>query len=257
MNIHPTAIIDSKAELSAGITVGPYSIIGAGVKIGEGTEIGPHVTLEPGTTLGKNCRVFQGALIGGEPQVTGFDRDIVSYTEIGDNTTLREYVTVHRAENENAITRIGNNCMLMGYAHVAHDCIVGNHVTIVNYTGLSGYIVVEDYAFISGLVGLHQFVRIGTSAMIGGVTAVRQDILPYSTVAGVPLSLGGLNAVGLRRRNIKPEVRTALKKAIKFIKSDALNTSQAIEKIESEIEMHAEIRYLIEFIGNSKRGFVR
>jgi len=257
VSIHPTAIIDSKAELGEDVSVGPYAILGANVRIGEGTEIGPHAVIEPGTTLGKNCRVFQGALIGGEPQIAGFDRSIPSSTEIGDNTTLREYVTVHRSGQENETTRIGSDCMLMGYAHVAHDCIVGNNVTIVNYTGLSGHIVVEDYAFISGLVGLHQFVRIGTSAMIGGVTAVRQDVLPYSTVAGVPLELGGLNSVGLRRRDVKPEIRTALKNAFKFIKSGSLNTTQAIEKIESEIEMHAEIRYLIDFIRNSKRGFVR
>ena len=256
MSIHTTAIIDPKAGLGDGVTVGPYAIIGQDVRIGDGTEIGPHVLIEPGTAVGKNCRIFQGAQIGGEPQIAGFDRDIKSFTVIGDDTVLREYVTVHRSGHENKTTRIGNGCMLMGYAHVAHDCEIGDHVTIVNYTGLSGHIVVEDYAFISGLVGLHQFVRIGTSAMIGGVTAVRQDILPYSTVAGVPLALGGLNAVGLRRRDIKPEVRTALKSAFKFIKSTSLNTAQAIEKIESEIEMHAEIRYLTGFMRNSKRGFV-
>lgn len=256
MSIANTAIIDPQAELGAGVSVGHYTLIGRGAVIGEGTEIGPHVMIEPGTTIGKHCRIFQGAQIGGEPQITGFDPSMPSGTRIGDNTVIREYVTIHRSGVENEATTIGENCMLMGYVHVAHDCVIGNHVTVVNYVGLSGHIVVEDFAFISGMIGFHQHVRIGTCAMVGGMSGVNQDVLPYSMVSGVPARLLGINTVGLRRQHMKPEVRTALKSAIHYIRSPEWNTTQVIEKIEGEIEMHPEIRYLIDFMKNSKRGFI-
>ncbi|CAI2717187.1 acyl-ACP--UDP-N-acetylglucosamine O-acyltransferase [Nitrospina watsonii] len=256
MTIAHTAIIDPAAQLGPNVQVGHYSLIGSNVTIGEGTEIGPHVLIEPGTTIGGNCRIFQGAQIGGEPQITGFKRDMPTTTRIGDNTVIREYVTIHRSGIENEATTVGSHCMLMGYAHVAHDCHIGNHVVVVNYAGLSGHIVVEDFAFISGQVGIHQHVRVGTCAMVGGMSGVNQDVLPYTTVAGNPAGLVGLNAVGLRRRDIKPEVRTAVKTAIKLIRSPEWNTTQVIEKIEAEIEMHPEIRYLIDFMKNSKRGFI-
>lgn len=256
MSIANTAIIDPKAQLGDGVSIGHYSIIGPNVVIGDGTEIGPHVLIEPGSTIGKNCRIFQGAQIGGEPQITGFKRDMTSFTRIGDNTTIREYVTVHRSGHENGATTVGNNCMLMGYAHLAHDCQIGNQVIVVNYAGLAGHIVVEDFAFISGQVGIHQHVRVGTGSMVGGMSGVNQDVLPYTTVAGNPAGLVGLNAVGLRRREVKPEVRSAIKSTIKLIRSPEWNTTQVIEKIEAEIEMHPEIRYLIDFMKNSKRGFI-
>lgn len=255
MSIANNAIIDPHASLGDNVAVGPFSIIGAGVTIGEGTEIGPHVVIESGASIGKKCRIFQGAFIGGEPQIVGFE-DVPSTVSIGDHTIIREYVTVHRSGEENGVTVVGQNCLLMAYSHVAHDCQVGDHVVIVNYTGLSGHIVVEDHAFISGMVGLHQHVRIGTHSMVGGMSGVSQDVLPYATVSGYPARLVGLNAIGLRRRNFKPQVRSAIKQAFKWIQSPELNTSQAFKKIESEIEMYDEIRYLVNFMKNSKRGFV-
>jgi len=256
VNISESAIIDASARLAEGVTVGPFSVIGANAEIGEGTEIGPHAVIEAGSVIGKNCRIFQGAAIGGEPQILGFDRDIPSSVRIGDDTTIREFVTVHRSSKENESTVVGDHCMLMAYAHVAHDCHLGNHVIIVNYTGLSGHIIVEDHAFVSGLVGLHQFIRIGTNAMIGGVSRVSQDILPYSLVVGVPAELRGVNSVGLRRRNFKPEIRRSIKDAYKILMNPELNTTQAVERIENEIEMLDEISHLIKFIKSSERGYI-
>lgn len=253
MNISKQAIIHPDATLAENVTVGPFTTIGANASIGEGTEIASHAVIEAGTVIGKNCRVFHGASLGGDPQIIGFG-DVPSTVRIGDDTTIREFVTVHRSGVEHGVTEVGNHCMLMAYSHVAHDCKVGNYVTIVNYTGLAGHIEVEDYAFISGLVGLHQFIRIGRDAMVGGMSGVNKDVLPFSMVAGNPARLLSTNAVGLKRRNFKPKIRSAIKAAIKLIRSPELNGAQAIERIESEIEMCEEILYLVDFIKNSKRG---
>ena len=254
MNISNNATIDPSADLGDNVTIGPYTTIGPDVRIGEGTVVGPSAVIQKGTVIGENCRIYHGASLGGDPQIVGFD-DVPSTVQIGDETTIREFVTVQRSGTENGVTKIGNHCMLMNYAHVAHDCEIGNHVVVVNSTGLSGHIVVEDYAFISGFVAVHQFVRIGAYSMIQGMSGINQDVLPYALVGGWPATLVSLNSVGLRRRDIGPKVRTALKNAFKILKSSELNTTQAVEKIESEIEIGEEIRYLIDFVKSSKRGF--
>ncbi len=257
MSIHHTAIVDPKAEIGKDVSIGPYSIVGPEVKIGENSTIGSHVQIEGKSLIGKNCEIYQGASLGGNPQILGFDVDMPSSIKIGDRTQIREYVTVHRSGFENGVTEVGEDCLLMAYTHVAHDCIVGNHVVMVNYTGLPGHIVVEDRAFISGLVGIHQFARIGKYAMVGGMAAVRKDVIPFSLVEGYPARLVGVNSVGLRRNDFPPKIRSAIKSAIKMIKDPDLNTSQAIEKIESEIEMIPEIRYLVDFINASSRGITK
>jgi UDP-N-acetylglucosamine acyltransferase len=254
MPIHHTAIIDSKAQIGKDVSIGPYSIVGSKVQIGENSIIGSHVQIEGSSIIGKNCEIYQGASLGGNPQILGFDADISSSIKIGDRTQIREYVTVHRSGVENGVTQIGDDCLLMAYTHVAHDCIIGNHVVMVNYTGLPGHIVVEDRAFISGLVGIHQFARIGKYAMVGGMAAVRKDVIPFSLVEGYPARLVGLNSVGLRRGDFPPKIRSSIKSAIKMIKDPKLNVSQAVEKIEREIEMIPEIRYLVDFINASSRG---
>ncbi len=256
MTIHNSADIHPSAQLGSDISVGPFAVIGPDVKIGDGTWIGPHVHIEARTEIGRNCRLFQGAAIGGEPQILGF-KDVPSSVRIGDGTTVREYATIHRSAQENGATTIGSECMLMNYVHIAHDCELGDRVIVVNYTGLSGHVVVEEKAFVSGQVGVHQFVRIGKHAMVGGASAVSKDILPFSLVEGAPARLVSTNAVGLRRSDFKPDVRAALKKALKFILQPELNTAQAIGKIKDEIEMLDEIRYLIDFIKNSSRGITK
>ena len=206
--------------------------------------------------VGADCRIFHGASIGGDPQIAGV-RDIISSVEIGDKTTIREFVTIHRSAKENEKTTVGRGCLLMAYAHVAHDCVIGDDVVLVNATSLSGHIVVEDRAFISGMIGAHQFVRFGKLSMTGGMSRIVKDILPFSTVEGNPARLIGTNAIGLKRAGIGPSVRSALKKSISLIMHDKLNTTQAIKKIEEEIEMSDEIRYLINFVNQSDRGIIR
>ena len=248
--------IDSSAIIGKNVSIGPYSIVGSDVIIGDNTEIGPHVLIHPRTKINGDCTIHHGASIGGEPQMVNFE-DVPSSVEIGEGTVVREFVTIHRGAKESQVTRIGKHCMLMNYVHIAHDCEIGDHVVIVNYTGLSGHVVVEDRAFVSGQVGVHQFVRIGKNAMVGGKTAITKDILPFSLIEGIPARLVSINAVGLRRNDIKPKARTALKNAFKILQDPTNNTTQAIEKMETEIEKQDEIRYLINFIKHSSRGITK
>ena len=256
MTIHSNSEINYSAELGKGVSVGPFSTIGPGVKIGDRTEIGPNVHIEAGTVVGADCRIFHGASIGGDPQIADI-RDIVSSVVIGDKTTVREFVTIHRSAKENEETTVGRGCLLMAYAHIAHDCVIEDDVVLVNATSLSGHIVVEERAFISGMIGAHQFVRFGKLSMTGGMSRIVKDILPFSTVEGNPARLIGTNAIGLKRAGIAPAVRSGLKKSISFIMHDELNTAQAIKKIEKEIEISDEIRYLINFVNQSDRGIIR
>ena len=256
MAIHSNSEIHSSAELGKDVRVGPFSTIGRRVKIGDRTEIGPNVYIEADTVVGADCRIFHGASIGGDPQIAGV-RDIVSFVEIGDHTIVREFVTIHRSGNENKKTIVGKGCLIMAYAHIAHDCVIGNDVVLVNATSLSGHIIVEDRAFISGMIGAHQFVRFGKLSMTGGMSRIVKDILPYSTVEGNPARLVGANAIGLKRAGIAPGVRSGIKNAINFIMHDELNTTQAIKKIKEEIEMSDEINYLVNFVNQSNRGIIR
>ena len=256
MAINSNSEIHSSAELGKNVRVGPYSTIGPRVKIGDRTEIGPNVHIEADSVVGADCRIFHGASIGGDPQISGA-RDIISTVEIGDHTTLREFVTIHRSANENEKTTVGRGCLIMAYAHIAHDCVIGDDVVLVNATSLSGHIIVEERAFISGMIGAHQFVRFGKLSMTGGMSRIVKDILPYSTVEGNPARLIGTNAIGLKRAGMAPAVRSSLKKAIGFIMHDELNIIQAIKKIEEEIKMSDEIRYLVNFVNQSNRGIIR
>ena len=256
MTIHSSSVIHPDAELAQRVKVGPFTTIGPDVRIGEGTIVGPNVLIEAGTVIGKNCEIFHGASLGGEPQILNF-KNVPATVEIGDRTVIREYVTIHRSGNENGVTRVGKGCLLMAYSHLGHDCEIGDQVVIVNSTSLAGHVIVEDRVFISALVGGHQFVRIGRYAMVAGLAGVNQDVLPFSTVEGNRARLLSANAVGLKRANFKPKVRGAIKKALKFIAQPELNTKQAVEKIEAEIEMFDEIHYLTNFIRNSSRGVTK
>jgi len=256
VTIHSSSIIHATAQLAQGVEVGPFTTIGPDVQIGEGTLIGQNVRIEAGTIIGKNCKVFHGASLGGEPQILNF-KNVPATVEIGDGTVIREYVTVHRSGFENGVTRVGKNCLLMAYSHLGHDCELGDHVVIVNSAELAGHVIVENRAFISGLVGVHQFVRIGRHAMIGGLAGVNQDVLPFSTVEGNRARFLSVNAIGLKRANFKPDVRAAIKKALKIITRSDLNTQQALEKIAAEVSTFEEIRYLVDFIKNSSRGVTK
>lgn len=252
MKIHPTAIIKEGAILDPSVEVGPYAIIGENVKIGAGTVVQAHAFIDGHTTIGANCKIFPFACVGMPTQDLKFDGGI-TYAEIGDGTTLREFSTVHLGTRDGEVTKVGKNCLIMAYCHIAHGCEVGNDVIMSNSAMLAGEVKVEDKAVISGMLGVHQFVRIGTMSMTGA-SRITQDVPPYMIVGREPAQTVGLNLVGLQRRGVSAEAIAALKKAFKIIWHEGLNRSEAIAKVRAEIQGCAEVDHLVEFIEQSKRG---
>ncbi len=254
--IHPTAIVDSKAQLAADVDVGPYAIIGPDVKIGEGTVVQAHAYLSGHTTIGQRCEIFPFACIGMKSQDLKYKAGDITYVEIGDNTVLREYSTVHLGTKPGEVTRVGSRCLIMGYCHVAHGCTVGNDVIMSNLATLAGEVAVADHAIIGGMSGINQFCRIGTHAMVGGATKIRQDCPPFMLTesTGSETRVVGPNIVGLQRRGFSAEVRAALKEAHRLLYREGLNRSQALERIKYEVEDLPEIRLLVEFYATSQRG---
>jgi UDP-N-acetylglucosamine acyltransferase len=254
--IHETAVIYPGARIAKDVEIGPYSVIGENVQIGEGTKIGPHVVITGWTSIGKNCKIYQGASIGEEPQDLKFAGE-KSYVFIGDRTRIRESATVHRATGEGEETRIGNDCLLMAYTHVAHNCVVGNNVIMSNAAMLAGHAVVEDRAVIGGITGVHQFVKIGRNAMIGGASKIVQDVVPYTIVDGHPAKVVGLNSVGISRAGIPIESRRNIKKAYKLLYRSGLSLPQAISMIEQEVDSCDEVEHFLRFLRNAERGICR
>ncbi|MGI6495470.1 MAG: acyl-ACP--UDP-N-acetylglucosamine O-acyltransferase [Kiritimatiellia bacterium] len=253
--IHPTAIVSPGAQIGEGVEIGPYCTIGENVVIGDGTRLISHVVIDGHTTLGKNCNIFPFACLGMQTQDLKY-RGGTTYAIIGDNTTLRECVTVNTGTRDGEATKIGNRCHIMAYCHISHGTVLGNEVIMSNTTQLAGETIVEDRAVISGLVGVHQFCRIGSLAMIGGGTAVSQDCPPYmiTTGSGSEAAVRGLNTVGLRRHNVPQETRSALKQAYRLLYREGLNHSQACARIQSDLPDLPEIRHLLEFYASSQRG---
>ncbi|MBM4308212.1 MAG: acyl-ACP--UDP-N-acetylglucosamine O-acyltransferase [Deltaproteobacteria bacterium] len=256
--IHPTAIVDPKAEVNAGVEIGPYSIIEKDVRIGEGSRIGPHVVIRQGTTIGKRCRIFQFSSIGEAPQAVAYKGEPTSLI-IGDDNIMRESVTFHRGTVKGGgKTVIGDRNFFMAYSHVAHDCQIGNQVVLANGATLAGHILIEDFAVIGGLAAVHQFCRIGAHAFISGLTGVVLDIPPYMLAAGSRAKLFGLNAVGLKRQNFREETIRALKTTYRIIFRSGLTLEKAIKKVEeSEIYRIPEVEHLLRFIQQTKRGICR
>lgn len=256
--IHPTTIVDPKAEIGEGVEIGPFGLIEKGVIIGDGTKIGSHVVIREGTQIGKECQIFQFASIGEAPQAVVYKGEKTSLI-IGDHNIIREFVTLHRGTLQGGgKTVIGNNNFFMAYSHVAHDCQIGNQVVMANGATLGGHILIEDYAIIGGLVAVHQFCRIGAHSFIGGVSGVLLDIPPYTLAQGAPTKLYGLNMVGLRRHRFSPETIRALKKAYRIIFRSGLTLEKAIKTIQEDGIYHTpEVQHLIDFIQHSKRGINR
>ena len=252
--IHPTAIVAKEAKIGPGVRIGPYSVIGPDVEIKENTYIGPHVIIEGKTEIGANCKLIAACSIGLPPQDISY-KDEPTGVKIGENTVIREYVTIHRATKE-GFTVIGKDCFLMNCVHIAHNVQMGNNVIMANSSILGGYSIAEDFVFISALCVAHQHCRIGESSMVGGMTATRLDLPPYFIADGRPAKIRGVNKVGLRRRGIKVEVRTELVKAYKLIYLSGLNATNALEKIESELVQFGEIKKLVTFFKGSKRGVI-
>ena len=256
IHIHPTAIVEPGAQLEEEVKVGAYSIIGKNVRIGRRTEIGPGVLIEGWTSIGEDCIISKGAAIGGPPQDVHF-KGAKSFVKIGDRNLIREYVTVHRGTKEGSTTYIGNDCFIMAYSHIAHNCVVEDGVIIANLGTLAGYVTVEKKAVIGGLSAAHQYVKIGAYSIIGGCSKVVKDVPPYTKADGHPARLWGLNTVGLQRAGFSPKTRKLLKRAYRILFRSNLNTSQALRRIENGLEPIPEIRHLCDFIRNSKRGICK
>lgn len=257
MNIHPTAIVSPESHVEEGVEIGPYCVIGPRVHIGAGTTVGSHAVIEGPTEIGKNCRIFQFAAIGAVPQDLKF-RGEQCKVVIGNNNTIREFVTIHQATAADiGMTVMGDNNLIMAYCHIAHNCKLGNNIVMANSANLAGHIHVEDYAIIGGLTGIHQFTRIGCHSIIGGASAVTLDIPPYVTASGNRAKLHGLNLVGLKRRKFQDGTIQALKKAYKIIFRSSLLLSMAIEKIRQDFDTLPEVDHFIDFIEKSERGVCR
>jgi UDP-N-acetylglucosamine acyltransferase len=257
MNIHPTAIISPEAEIATDAQIGAYSIIGPDVHIGKQTVVGPHVVIESHTDIGERCHIYQFAAIGAAPQDLKFKGEQTRVI-IGNDNTIREFVTIHRATAaDTGTTVMGDHNLIMAYSHIAHNCILDNHIIMVNAANLAGHIHVEDYAIIGGLSGVHQFTRIGAHSMIGGASAVTRDVAPYLIVAGNHATTHGLNSVGLKRRGFSEETVNAIKRAYTLVFRSSLLLKTAIEKIHEEVEDIPEVRHFLEFIEKSERGLCR
>ncbi len=251
--IHSTAIVHPKAEVHESVEIGPFSIIEDNVVIAENCAISSHVLIASGTRLGRGIRVFQGAVIGTIPQDLKFEGE-ETLANIGENTTIREYVTINRGTSESGSTDIGTDCLIMAYAHVAHDCKIGDHVILANSVNLAGHVHIDDYAIIGGVVPVHQFVNIGTHSMIGGGFRVPKDVCPYALMGGYPLKVMGLNLIGLKRRGFSREAIAALQDVFKLLFFSNLNTSQAVARISTEVPLTNEVKQVMEFIQASSRG---
>lgn len=250
---HPTAIIHADATIGDGVDIGAWAIVGPGCVIGEGSTLGARATLEKNVVLGRNVRVGIGSVLGGDPQDLKY-RGEDTYVEVGDDTVIREYVTINRGTSHSVTTRVGNGCFLMTNVHVAHDCQLGNQVIISNGTLLAGHVTLADKVTISGNCAVHQFVRVGRFAFIGGVSKVTQDIPPFVRASGNPTALFGLNSIGLQRNGFTPEVIREVKRAYRLCFKSDLNLSQALKQAHDAVTQIPEVTEFLAFIEESQRG---
>ena len=248
--IHPNA------KLHPSVTVGAFSCIYDDVEIGEGTVIDNNVTIYGGTRIGKNCHIYAGAVIGGDPQDLKFKGE-KTYAIIGDNTTIREFVTIHRGTASKGKTVVGNNCLIMAYCHVAHDCYLNNNIIMSNATQLAGEVVVEDWAIIGGGSLVHQFSHIGAHVMIQGGSKINKDVPPFITVRSDTSSYAGVNRIGLSRRGFTHEQIMAIHDVCRILFQSDLNYINACNKAEEELPQSAERDYLINFVRSSQRGCIK
>lgn len=249
-SIHPEAVIGKNVE------IGPFVFIDKNVVIGDNCWIGPNVTIMSGARIGNNCRIFPGAVISGIPQDLKFHGEETT-AEIGDNTTVRECVTINRGTVDKHKTVVGKNCLLMAYVHVAHDCIIGDNVILANSVNLAGHVIIEDYAILEGLAAVQQFVRIGAHAFITGGSKVRKNVPPFVKAAREPLSYVGVNSVGLRRRGFSNETVLQIEDIYRTLYVRGYNVSNALNIVEKEAPNSVERNQIIDFIRNSPDGIMR
>jgi UDP-N-acetylglucosamine acyltransferase len=255
--VHPAAFVDERAELGAGVEIGPGAVIGPHVEVGDRTTIGSHALLTGWTRIGSGCRIHHGAVLGSPPQDLKYEGREASYLEIGEATEIREYVTANLATEPGASTRIGRDCLLMAYSHVAHDCALGDHVIIANAVQMAGYVTIEEWAIVGGGTVIHQFTRIGRHSMIGGGSRIPQDIAPFVKVAGSPPRMAGINRVGLERRGFTRETTQALDRAYKILFRQGLAVGDAVARIRAELAGDPAVEHLARFAETSVRGLTR
>ncbi len=252
----PLAYIHPEAKIAHNVVIEPFSTIYKNVEIGEGTWIGPNVTIMEGARIGKNCKIFPGAVISSVPQDLKFAGEETTAV-IGDNTVIRECVTVSRGTIDKMRTVVGSNCLIMSYAHIAHDCVVGNNCIVVNAVQMAGHVEMGDYAIIGGSSAVHQFVKIGSHAMISGGSLVRKDVPPYVKAAREPLTYAGINSIGLRRRGFTSEQINEVQQIYRILFMSGNNTTEALDKIEIELAPSKERDEILNFVRNSGRGIIK
>lgn len=256
VNIHPSAIVSPKAELGDNIIISAGAVVYDDVEIGDNTIIGPHAVIYDGARIGKNVKIFQGASVSNLPQDLKFsDEQTLFY--IGDNTQIREFATLHRGTVETGFSRIGKNCLLMAYSHVAHDCIIGDNCILANSVQIGGHVEIEDWVIIGGTTPIHQFCKIGKHAMVGGGFRVTVDVPPFVLAANDPLRYTGINLVGLRRRGFSNDEIMEIKEAYKLLYKSGLNTTQAVEKLKETFPGNKNIDSIMAFIEKSNRTLLR
>jgi UDP-N-acetylglucosamine acyltransferase len=257
LEIHPTAIVHPSAKIGEGVRLGPYVIINEGASIGDHTSIGAHAVIDQGTQIGRHCQIYPQAILGSAPQSVKYKGE-KTFLKIGDHTVIREFTTISRGTPEGGKeTVIGDNCFIMAYAHIGHDCRLGKEVIMANAATLGGHVTIEDYAIVGGLTPVHQFARIGAYAMVGGGSGVGKDIVPYAMASGNRAKIYGLNIIGLKRHGFSSETIKKLRQAYNLIFFSQFNTAQALEAIEDQIKGCPEVDYLVKFIRGSQRGICK
>ena len=252
----PLAYVHPQAKIARNVVIEPFTTIHNNVTIGSGTWIGSNVTIMEGARIGKDCRIFPGAVISAIPQDLKFEGED-SLTVIGDNTTIRECVTINRGTNASGKTSIGENCLIMATLHIAHDCVLGDNSIVVNGVALGGHVIIGEHAIIGGLAAVHQFIHIGDHAMVSGGSLVRKDVPPYTKAGKEPLSYVGINSIGLRRRGFSTGKIREIQNIYRILYQSKYNNTQAVEKIEAEMEATPERDEIILFIRNSQRGIMK
>jgi len=254
--IHPSAIVDSKAEIAEDVVIGPFTTVEADVVIDAGTVIDSHVRVDNGARIGKNCRVHQGTVVATPPQDLKYANEKTEF-HLGDNSTVREYCTLNRGTTHSWKSSVGSDCLLMAYVHVAHDCLVGDRVIIANSAQMGGHVLIGDWAIIGGLAAIHQFSHIGAHSMIAGGAKVVKDVPPYVLAGSWPAQFEGLNSVGLRRRGFSREAIDAIDRTYRAIYRSGMNVSQAVDWVKENIEPLPEVQNILDFIAGSDRGIMK
>ena len=254
--VHPTAIVESGAKIDDDVIIGPYCTVSANSIIGSGTELISHVVVTGNTAIGRNNRISPFAVLGGQTQDLKYKGGLPG-VRIGDNNTIREYVTVNAATNDGDYTVVGDHCLLMAYSHIAHCCNIGNQVIIANSVQIAGHVTVEDQATIEGMVGIVQFLRIGRMAFIGGLSKVSKDVPPFMIAHGDPIEVRGFNRIGMERKGFSEEARKSIKEAYRILYRTDDSLQDALSRMETELEQTDELKALIAFCNSAEKGIVR